>query len=75
VLGYYGIAHLAAIGRARRLGTRVPVLACLGLLGCAALALSTPWQAIVGVAVVVGLAIGARALVRAARRGRPVGKA
>jgi len=64
VLGYYGIAHLAAIGRARRLGGRLPVLAALGLLGCAALALSTPWQSIVAVAVVALLAVGVRALAR-----------
>jgi APA family basic amino acid/polyamine antiporter len=70
VLGYYGIAHLAAIARARRLGPRLPVLAMLGLLGCAALALSTPWQAIVGVAVLVLLALGIRAIVRAAQRRR-----
>ena len=72
VLGYYGIAHLAAIGRARRLGLRLPVLAFLGLLGCAALALSTPWQAILGVAVLVLVAVGIRAVVReiTRRRGR-----
>jgi APA family basic amino acid/polyamine antiporter len=70
VLGYYGVAHLAAIGRARRLGTRAPVLALLGLLGCAALALSAPWQAIVGVVVLVLLAVGVRALVRAITRRR-----
>lgn len=64
VLGYYAVAHLAAIGRARRLATRVPLLPCLGLLGCAALALSTPWQAIVGVAVLALAAVGVRALVR-----------
>jgi APA family basic amino acid/polyamine antiporter len=67
VLGYYGVAHLAAIGRARRLGTRIPALAVLGLLGCAALALSTPWQAIAGVVVLVLVAVGIRALVRAIR--------
>ena len=72
VLGYYGIAHLAAIGRARHLGARPPVLAILGLLGCAALALSTPWQAIVGVAVLVLVALGMRAIARAVtRRQRP----
>jgi APA family basic amino acid/polyamine antiporter len=65
VLGYYGVAHLAAIGRARRLGARLPMLAVLGLLGCAGLALSTPWQAIVAVAVLVVLALGIRAVVRA----------
>jgi APA family basic amino acid/polyamine antiporter len=65
VLGYYGVAHLAAIGRARRLAARPPVLAVLGLLGCAALALSTPWQAIVGVAALALAAVGIRALVRA----------
>jgi len=70
VLGYYGIAHLAAIARARRLGARSPVLPLLGLLGCAALALSTPWPAIVGVAVLVLLAVGVRGVVRAAQRRR-----
>jgi len=70
VLGYYGIAHLAAIARARRLGARPPVLPLLGLLGCAALALSTPWPAIVGVAVLVLLAVGVRGVVRAAQRRR-----
>jgi len=73
VLGYYGVAHLAAMGRARRLGMRVPVLACLGLLGCAALALSTPWQAIVGVAVLTLAAVGVRALVRLIVRPRRAG--
>ncbi len=70
VLGYYGIAHLAAIGRDRRLGVRPPVLAVLGLLGCAALALSTPWQAVVGVALLVLVALGIRALVRTITRRR-----
>ncbi|HEY4225627.1 MAG TPA: APC family permease [Pseudolysinimonas sp.] len=68
VLGYYAIAHLAALGRARHLGARPPVLAVLGLLGCVALALSTPWQSIVGVAGLVLLALGVRALVRRIRR-------
>lgn len=68
VLGYYAIAHLAALGRARHLGARLPLLAVLGLLGCAALALSTPWQAIVAVALLVLLALGVRALVRRVRR-------
>ena len=70
VLGYYAVAHLAAIGRARRLGTRVPVLAVLGLLGCAALALSTPWQAVVAVAAVALAAVGVRALLRLVLRPR-----
>jgi APA family basic amino acid/polyamine antiporter len=74
VLGYYGVAHLAALGRARRLRARVPVLAVLGLIGCAALALSTPWQAIAGVAGLVLLAIGVRALVRAGRGGHRLTK-
>jgi APA family basic amino acid/polyamine antiporter len=72
VLGYYGIAHLAAIGRARHLGARLPVLAALGLVGCAALALSTPWQAIVGVGILALAALGIRAVVRViTRRRRP----
>jgi len=70
VLGYYGVAHLAAIARARRLGARPPVLPLLGLLGCAALALSAPWPAIVGVALLVLLAVGVRGVVRAAQRRR-----
>jgi len=70
VLGYYGVAHLSAIARARRLGARPPVLPLLGLLGCGALALSTPWPAIVGVAVLVLLAVGVRGVVRAAQRRR-----
>ena len=70
VLGYYGVAHLAAIARARRLGSAPPVLAALGLLGCAALALSTPWQAIAGVAALVLLALGIRALARTITRRR-----
>ena len=70
VLGYYGIAHLAAIGRARHLGARLPVLAVLGLIGCAALALSTPWQAIIGVAVLALLALGIRAIARVITRRR-----
>jgi APA family basic amino acid/polyamine antiporter len=70
VLGYYGISHLSAIGRARRLGARAPILAFLGLLGCVALSLSTPWQAIVGVAVLALVAVGIRAIVRATRRRR-----
>ncbi len=68
VLGYYAIAHLAALRRARHLGVRLPVLAVLGLLGCVALALSTPWQSIVGVAGLALLALGVRALVRRMRR-------
>jgi len=71
VLGYYAIAHLAAIGRSRRIGAPRPVLAVLGLLGCAALALSTPWQAVVGVATLVLVALGIRALVRVTARRRP----
>jgi APA family basic amino acid/polyamine antiporter len=70
VLGYYGIAHLAAIGRARHLGVRPPVLAFLGLLGCAALAFSTPWQSIVGVAVLGLVALGVRGVTRLARATR-----
>ena len=72
VLGYYAIAHVAAIGRARRTASRPPVLAIVGLLGCVALALSTPWQAIVGVAVLMLVALGIRAGARTiTRRRRP----
>ncbi len=68
VLGYYGVAHLAALGRARHLGARVPVLAVLGLIGCGALALSTPWQAVVAVVALVLFALAVRAVVHRVRR-------
>lgn len=64
VLGYYAVAHLAAIGMSRRRGERMPLLAALGLLGCLLLALATPWQAILGVAVAVLAALGIRTLAR-----------
>ncbi|MEO6533723.1 MAG: APC family permease [Pseudolysinimonas sp.] len=74
VLGYYAIAHLAAIARTRQLGVRPPVLAFLGLLGCAALALSTPWQAIAAVAALTLVALGIRALIRTITRRRRRGE-
>lgn len=68
VLGYYGIAHLAAIGRARHRRLRPPALAFAGLLGCAALALATPWQSIAAVTALVLIALGVRSIARVARR-------
>ncbi|CAN5363051.1 APC family permease [soil metagenome] len=67
VLGYYAIAHLAALRAGRDLG--LPrVIPILGLVGCLAVALSTPWPALLAVAVVVALAVAGRALVRRRRR-------
>lgn len=67
VLGYYAVAHLAAMRLAREprrwLPRAVPIL---GLLGCLALALSAPWPAVVGSVVVVLVALLIRALVRRA---------
>ena len=55
------------------LALRVELFGVCGLLGCAALALSTPWQAIVGVAVLTLAAVGVRALVRLIVRPRRAG--
>ena len=72
VLGYYGIANAAAFRQlrpARWLPRAVPVL---GVLGCGVLALTAPWQAVIAVAVYLGLVLLARFLVAssARRRGR-----
>ncbi|MEO8095252.1 MAG: APC family permease [Pseudolysinimonas sp.] len=67
VLGYYAIAHLAALRAGRDLGL-ARVIPILGLVGCLAVALSTPWPALLAVAVVVALAVAGRALVRRRRR-------
>lgn len=71
VLGYYGIAHLSALRQrppARWLPRAVPAV---GLALCAALALSAPWPAVLGVAAAVGVVLTVRALVRRARRDGP----
>ena len=66
VLGYYAIAHLAALRAAPQLGLwrGIPVF---GLAGCVLVAIATPWPALLGVAAAVLVAVGVRALVRALR--------
>ncbi|MBN9606332.1 MAG: APC family permease [Actinomycetales bacterium] len=73
VLGYYGIAHLAALRQSpleRWLPRAVPAL---GLVLCAALALSAPWPAVLGVAAAVGLVLLVRALSGRRRRAAAAG--
>jgi APA family basic amino acid/polyamine antiporter len=63
VLGYYAIAHLAALRAARSLSLPrgIPVA---GLAGCLLVAATTSWPALLGVAAVLAVALGARALAR-----------
>jgi APA family basic amino acid/polyamine antiporter len=67
VLGYYAIAHLAALRAGRSLGLPrgIPIA---GLAGCALVAATVSWPALAGVAVLLALAFGIRALVRRSRR-------
>ncbi|MEO8261409.1 MAG: APC family permease [Pseudolysinimonas sp.] len=69
VLGYYAIAHLSALRAGPSLGL-IRVIPVAGLLGCLVVALAAPLPAVMGVAAVVLLAVGLRALVR---RGSSVG--
>jgi APA family basic amino acid/polyamine antiporter len=66
VLGYYAIAHLAALRATPPLGLArgIPVA---GLVGCLAVAVATPWPALVGVTLALAAGLGVRALVRRSR--------
>jgi APA family basic amino acid/polyamine antiporter len=66
VLGYYAIAHFSALRAAPALGLPrgIPIA---GLAGCLAVALATPWPALLGVTAAVLVAVGVRALVRVRR--------
>ncbi len=66
VLGYYAIAHLAALRAGRSLGLArgIPIA---GLVGCVLVAATTSWPALLGVAVLLAVALGVRALVRRSR--------
>jgi APA family basic amino acid/polyamine antiporter len=66
VLGYYAIAHLAALRASPPLGIG-RVIPAAGLVGCLAIAFATPWPALAGVALAVALALGARAVMRRSR--------
>lgn len=67
VLLYYLVAHLSALRAGHDLGLprAVPIA---GAVACIAIALGGPWQAIIGVAVVVAATLAARAIVRSRRR-------
>lgn len=67
VLGYYAIAHLAALRATPPLGL-ARVIPVAGLIGCLVVALATPWPALVGVAATLAIGLGVRALARASRR-------
>jgi APA family basic amino acid/polyamine antiporter len=66
VLGYYAIVHLAALRATPPLGLArgIPVA---GLVGCLAVAVATPWPALVGVTLALAAGLGVRALVRRSR--------
>lgn len=68
VLGYYAVAHLAALRAGPSLGVPrgIPIA---GLAGCLAVAFATPWPALVGVTAAVLVAVGVRALVQARHSG------
>jgi len=66
VLGYYAIAHLAALRAGRGLG--IPrVIPIAGLIGCLVVSAATPWPALLGVALVVLAAVAVRAVVQRRR--------
>jgi APA family basic amino acid/polyamine antiporter len=66
VLGYYAIAHLAALRAGPGLGLPrgIPIA---GLVGCLLVAGTTSWPALIGVAAALTVALGVRALVGRAR--------
>ncbi len=67
VLGYYAIAHLAALRATPPLGLArgIPIA---GLVGCLVVAFATPWPALLGVALTLAAGIGVRAVARRTRR-------
>jgi len=67
VLGYYAIAHLAALRATPPLGLG-RVIPIAGLVGCLAVAFATPWPALAGVALTLAAGIGVRAVARHSRR-------
>ncbi len=66
ILTYYSIAHLSAL-RLNEEDKRPKVLAPLGLVGCAALALNLPWHEVVTGVAILSAGLAARAAVRALR--------
>ena len=70
VLGYYGIANASAFRQAKPARWLPRALPILGVLGCAILALTAPWQAVVVVAGYLVVVLFARFLVASRRRRR-----
>jgi APA family basic amino acid/polyamine antiporter len=66
VLGYYAIAHLAALRATPPLGL-ARIIPVAGLVGCLAVAFATPWPALLGVAAALAAGLAVRALVRRRR--------
>ncbi|KQP01640.1 hypothetical protein ASF30_03380 [Leifsonia sp. Leaf264] len=62
VLGYYAIAHASALRQPRSERWLPRAVQWIGLAGCLLLALTLPWQAVVGAVVVLAVGLGARSL-------------
>jgi basic amino acid/polyamine antiporter, APA family len=70
VLGYYGIANASAFRQSKPARWLPRVVPVLGVLGCAVLALTAPWQAVVVVTAYLVVVLFARFLVASHRRRR-----
>jgi APA family basic amino acid/polyamine antiporter len=70
VLGYYGIANASAFRQSKPARWLPRVVPVLGVLGCAILALTAPWQAVVVVTAYLVVVLFARFLVASHRRRR-----
>jgi APA family basic amino acid/polyamine antiporter len=66
ILTYYAIAHLSAL-RLSEADKRPKILAPLGLIGCAALALNLPWRDVVTGIAILAVGLAGRAVVRGLR--------
>ncbi|MET0975950.1 MAG: APC family permease [Leifsonia sp.] len=62
VLGYYAIAHASALRQPRSERWLPHAVQWIGLAGCVLLALTLPWQAIVGTVVVLAIGLVTRSL-------------
>ncbi|MET0976143.1 MAG: APC family permease [Leifsonia sp.] len=73
VLCYYGIAHLAALRQPHAERWLHPAVQWAGAVGCAVLAFTLPWQAVVATALVLGAGLVFRAATRGVDRVHPAG--
>ncbi|MFC6354933.1 APC family permease [Luethyella okanaganae] len=62
VLVYYAIAHVAALRQPRAGRWLHPAVQILGMAGCSALAVTLPWQAVLGAGGVLALGLAARGI-------------